>query len=320
MHIITVALLSFGITFFMIPALIPFLKRLKFGQSIRKEGPENHQKKTGTPVMGGIVFITVPVILYLIFGWEFVSDWKVLVVLVAFVGYGIIGLIDDLLVIVYKSNDGLKPRHKFLLQSLLAIFLISIAWARLSTEIFIPFTNIQIDLGIMYPIFAFLMFTATSNGVNLSDGLDGLCAGLCSIALFGFFLICYRIGYYEIAMLIGGVIASLLAYLYYNKAPAKIFMGDVGSLALGGLIAAIGLVTHHELMVAILGGVFVIEVLSVVLQVGSFKLRKGKRIFKMAPIHHHFELSGMSEGSVVYAFWFAGMIFLVLGLVWEFFI
>ena len=164
------------------------------------------------------------------------------------------------------------------------------------------------------------MFTATSNGTNLSDGLDGLCAGLSIIAFTGFAIISYKIGFYDVAMFIMAVIASLLAYLYYNRAPARLFMGDVGSLAVGGLLAGIGLVTHHELMVAILGFVFVVEVLSVVIQVGSYKLRKGKRVFRMAPLHHHFELGGMTEQSVVLMFWCFGFVFLVLGLAWEFFL
>lgn len=320
MFIVSISVASFLLTFFAIPRFITLMKELKFAQIVRAEGPSDHIRKTGTPIMGGVVFISIPVILYIIFGWQYLNNWYIIVVLVAYVGYGLIGLIDDLLVVLKRHNDGLKPIYKFLLQSILAVILISIAWLNLSTKVYIPFTIIQIELGPIYPLLAFIMFTATSNGVNLSDGLDGLCSGLSIIALLGFGIICYRIGYYDVTAFIAAVISSLLAYLYYNKSPAKIFMGDVGSLALGGLIAAVGLVTHHELMVAILGFVFVAEVVSVVLQVGSFKLRNGKRIFKMAPLHHHFELSGLSEQAVVYMFWFAGMICLIVGLGWEFFL
>jgi len=320
MRIITVGLLSFLITFFLIPKFIPFLKRLKFRQVVRDE-VQQHQVKTGTPVMGGIVFVAVPVIIYCFFGHEygFFNNWHVLVMLISYVGYALIGFIDDYIVVIKKHNDGLRPLYKFLLQSVLAIVLIYVAHLNLESTVYIPFTDIKIDLGIIYPIFAFIMFTATSNGTNLADGLDGLCSGLSIIAFTGFAIISYKIGFYDVAMFLVAVIASLLAYLYYNKSPAKIFMGDVGSLALGGLLAGVGLVTHHEFMVAILGFVFVVEVVSVVLQVASFKLRKGKRIFKMAPLHHHFELSGMSEQSVVLMFWCVGLICLGFGLFWEFF-
>lgn len=318
MYIIVTALSSFFITFFLIPALIPLLRRIKFGQAIRTDGPESHLKKQGTPVMGGIIFILVPIFVFFLTGNMFLGDWKIQVILLAFLGYGLIGFIDDYLVVVKKSNDGLRARDKFILQSILAIILIFISSSYLDPIVNIPFTSIQVNIGILYPMICFLMFTATSNGTNLSDGLDGLCAGLSIIALTGFTIICYRIGYYQIALFLVAVIASLLAYLYYNKAPARIFMGDVGSLSLGGLLAAVGLVTHHEFMVAILGFVFVIEILSVVIQILSVKLT-GKRVFKMAPLHHHFELSGMSETSVVFMFWMMGLISLLFGLMWEFF-
>jgi len=317
---ITVGILSFAISFLLIPLFIRFLKHLKFRQVVRDEVLQ-HQLKSGTPVMGGIIFVAVPVIVYCIFGFEygFMRNWHVLVMLVSYIGYALIGFLDDYLVVIKKQNDGLRPLYKFILQSVLAIILIVVAHLNLESTVYIPFTTIQVDLGVLYPIFAFIMFTATSNGTNLADGLDGLCSGLGIIAFTGFAIISYKIGYYDVAMFLVAVICSLLAYLYYNKAPARIFMGDVGSLAIGGLLAGVGLVTHHEFMVAILGFVFVVEVVSVVLQVGSFKLRKGKRIFKMAPLHHHFELSGMSEQSVVLMFWCAGLICLGLGLFWEFF-
>lgn len=319
MYILVTAVASFLITFFIIPVFIPFLRKIKFGQSIRNDGPESHLKKQGTPVMGGIIFIIVPIFVFVFAGNMFFDDWKIQVVLLSFVGYGLIGFIDDYLVVVKKNSDGLKAKHKFILQSILAVILILIASSHLDPIVNIPFTSIQINIGLLYPIICFFMFTATSNGTNLSDGLDGLCAGLSIIALTGFTIICYRIGYYQIALFLVAVIFSLLAYLYYNKAPARIFMGDVGSLSLGGLLAAVGLVTHHEFMVAILGFVFVIEVLSSVIQVVSFKLR-GKRVFKMAPLHHHFELSGMSETSIVFMFWMIGLIALIFGLMWEFFL
>ncbi len=322
MKLLIVAILSFTSSFIIIPLIIPLLKRLNFGQIIREDGVQSHiLRKSGTPILGGLVFVLVPVIIYLFFGNEygFLSNWHVVVMLVAYIGYGLIGLLDDVISLKKKQSEGLTVAGKFILQSILAIVLIYVAHLYLESKVFIPFTNIQLDLGILYPIFAFIMFTATSNGTNLSDGLDGLCAGLSIIAFSGFAVISYKIGFYDVAMFLVAVIASLLAYLYYNKTPAKIFMGDVGALALGGLLAGVGLVTHHELMVAILGFVFVIEVMSVVIQVGSYKLRKGKRVFRMAPLHHHFELGGMSEQAVVLMFWCVGLVCLVAGMFWEFF-
>jgi phospho-N-acetylmuramoyl-pentapeptide-transferase len=299
-----------------IPWLIPFLRQLKFGQSIRSDGPSSHLIKQGTPVMGGIVFILVPVLLFLLVGYDYLGFWETHVMLGAYLGYGLIGFWDDYLVVVRKNSDGLRPRYKFALQSLLAVVLIAYAMPNIIPVVHIPFTHIQVNIGFLYPLIAFVMFTATSNGTNLSDGLDGLCAGLSIIAFVSFTIVAFWLKYFEVALFLVGVIGALLGYLYYNKAPAKIFMGDVGSLALGGLLAAVGLVMHQEFMILIFGFVFVVEVLSVVLQVGSYKLRNGKRIFKMAPIHHHFELSGMDEQEVVRMFWAVGFLMMIIGLLW----
>ncbi|MFV0255763.1 MAG: phospho-N-acetylmuramoyl-pentapeptide-transferase, partial [Erysipelotrichaceae bacterium] len=227
MYIFITAAASFTLTFLLIPKFIPFLRKIKFGQAIRTEGPESHLKKQGTPVMGGIIFILVPLFVFAIMGNMFFDDWRIQTILISYVGFGLIGFIDDYLVVIKKSNNGLSAKCKFLLQSFLAIILITIAWQHLEPLVTIPFTSYEVNIGFLYPIICFVMFTATSNGVNLSDGLDGLCAGLCIIAFVGFTIICYRIGYYQVALFLVAVIFSLLAYLWYNKAPARIFMGDV---------------------------------------------------------------------------------------------
>ena len=242
------------------------------------------------------------------------ASFDFLVVVLAFVGYAIIGFIDDYLIVVKKKNDGLKAKHKFLMQSVLAI-VFYIVYQRLTNSlIIIPFTQIKIDLGWFYIVLVFFMFTGTTNGVNLADGLDGLCAGLSILAFIPYIYFCGRIGMNSVAILLCAVIGSLFGYLKFNIYPAKIFMGDAGALGLGGLLAAVAMVTKEEVALVLIGGVFVVEVLSVIIQIVSFQTR-GKRVFKMAPLHHHFELSGWPEIKVVRVFWAAGAICCILGLI-----
>jgi len=312
-------LLSFGIglglTLIMIPAAIPVLKKLKFGQSIRKEGPASHLVKEGTPNMGGIFFIAASLAAALIVepGAFFNIDFWVVVM--AYVGYGLIGFIDDFIIDIRHNNEGLKPRYKFLLQLILAILFYLIYKNVTNSYIIIPFFNKSFDLGWFYIVVVIIMFTGESNAVNLADGLDGLCAGLTIEALAPFIYFCFRIHEYDLAILLIGVIGSLFGYLRYNLHPAKIFMGDTGSLALGGLLAAIAMVTKEEIALILIGGVFLIEVLSVIIQITYFKLTHGKRFFKMAPIHHHFELSGYKETTVVWMFWGAGAVLSAIGFI-----
>ncbi|MBQ4253707.1 MAG: phospho-N-acetylmuramoyl-pentapeptide-transferase [Erysipelotrichaceae bacterium] len=296
------------------PAAIPLLYKLKFGQSIRQEGPQSHLKKAGTPVMGGIVFILTTIIASLIVSPKAVFNYDYLVVTMAFVGYGLIGLIDDLIVVVKKDNEGLKPKYKFLLQSILAVVFYLMYRKVTDSTIIIPFFNWQWDLGWFFVIFVFLMFTGTSNAVNLTDGLDGLCGGLMVFALIPYVYFCYRIGKMNLVYLQLALIGSLLGYLCYNHYPARIFMGDTSSLALGGILAALAMVTKEEVALILIGGVFVIETLSVIIQVGYFKLTHGKRFFRMAPIHHHFELGGMKETRIVWMFYVVGAALSLCGL------
>ncbi|MDD6467869.1 MAG: phospho-N-acetylmuramoyl-pentapeptide-transferase, partial [Erysipelotrichaceae bacterium] len=226
----------------------------------------------------------------------------------------LIGFIDDFIIVVKKDNEGLKPKYKLFLQSVLAVVFYLMYRNVAPSTILIPFFNITIDLGWFYFVLVFLMFTAETNAVNFSDGLDGLCAGLTSMALAPFVLFAVLEQQYELAMFLLALIGALFGYLKYNMYPAKIMMGDTGSLALGGALAASAMVLKQEIALVIIGGVFVVEMLSVVIQVGYFKISHGKRVFKMAPIHHHFELSGFKETQVVMMFWFAGFICSIIGI------
>lgn len=307
-------LLAFGaalvLTLVVMPVLIPFLHKIKFGQSIRKEGPKSHMAKTGTPTMGGIVFVLVPILVMLILDYKAFATPEMLIVVFAYLGYAFIGFLDDFLIVVKKNNDGLKPSVKFLLQSVLAVvFYICYTYVA-DTSIEIPVLHLSLNIGILYFFLVFIMFTAESNAVNLTDGLDGLCAGTSLIAIAPFIIFSLLKGQHDLAMFLLAVSGALLGYLRFNLHPAKIFMGDTGSLAIGGLLAATAMVLKQELLLIIIGGM---EVLSVIIQVTSFKLT-GKRVFRMSPLHHHFELGGMKETQVVLMFWCIALVFAALGL------
>lgn len=308
--------LSFGIsllaTLVVMPIFIPYLHKIKFSQTEREEGLASHQVKTGTPTMGGIVFVLIPVILTILFNPSILMDMKMMIVILAYVGYAAIGFVDDYIIVVQKNNKGLSARVKFLLQSFLAILFFFMYKSVGDTTLWIPILDEYIELGPLFFIVIFVMFTAESNAVNLTDGLDGLCAGTVCIALIPFIGFAFRAEETNLAFFLLAVLGALLGYLKFNVHPAKIFMGDTGSLALGGLLAATALVLKMEILLIVIGGLFVIETLSVSLQVLSFKSR-GKRIFKMAPIHHHFEMCGMSETRVVIMFYSIGIILAVLG-------
>lgn len=309
-------LLTLIIMLLIMPGLIDYLHKIKFGQTEREEGLASHKKKNGTPTMGGLAFIIVPTLVYVVcsFFTPFKLDLNTIVILLAFVGYGVVGFIDDYIIVVQKNNEGLKPAHKFLLQSILAVVFFYLYRTNSTTDIWIPIFDVTIDLSWFYFILVFLMFTAETNAVNLTDGLDGLCAGQMVIALVPFAIFAFIQALNNVACLICLVIFALLGYLKFNKHPAKIFMGDTGSLALGGFIAAVAMVLKQEVLLIIIGFVFVAEVCSVIIQVTYYK-KTHKRIFKMAPLHHHFEMCGWSEEKVVNRFRLVGVILAVLGLV-----
>lgn len=292
------------------PILIPLLRRLKFGQSIREEGPQSHMKKAGTPTMGGIFIILSFSIAAFIFANRNIELFLIMLVTL---GFGLIGFLDDFIKIVFKRNLGLTSRQKLLGQIVIAtIFYFFLMKTGISTVIDIPIIDISFDLGWLYFPFILIILVGASNGVNLTDGVDGLLAGVSIIAFGAYTLVAVSLSKYDVAIFTATVVGALLGFLVYNAHPAKVFMGDTGSLALGGAIAATAVLTKTEVLLVIIGGIYVIETLSVMIQVVSFKTR-GKRVFRMSPIHHHFELLGWSEWKVVTRFWFVGLIFAALG-------
>ena len=277
---------------------IPLLKKLKARQSIREEGPKSHRIKSGTPTMGGL-FMLLSAVLVVIFNK--MIDPSVLWLLFLTLGHGLLGFLDDFIKAEKKRNLGLTAKQKMLGQIILAVLF---CWGVVDTlhSIAIPFTHTDISIGLLYYPFVVLVIVGASNAVNLTDGLDGLASGCCVIAFSAYAMFCYMTGFNDLGYFIIILAGSCIGFLFFNYHPAKIFMGDTGSLALGGAIAGISVMTRTELLLIFLGLIFVLEALSVIIQVASFQLT-GKRVFKMSPLHHHFELSGWSEVHVVWAFW-----------------
>ncbi|BCU81915.1 phospho-N-acetylmuramoyl-pentapeptide-transferase [Polycladomyces abyssicola] len=331
MSLIKVLLVAFGMTIVLSPMVIPILRRLKFGQSIREEGPQGHLKKAGTPTMGGVIFLTSIVLTVIPFGQHWLKrlvNADVFFLIFATLGYGILGFLDDYIKVVMKRNLGLTARQKLLGQLFIGLVLF---WVLLEVRVFhpntigyifsvgIPGTDWIIHLNWLYlPLLLFIMI-ATSNAVNLTDGLDGLLAGTAVAAYTAYAVIGWVQSNLSVVLFSVAVIGALLGFLVFNAHPAKVFMGDTGSLALGGGLAALSVITKTELLLPIIGAVFVAEALSVILQVISFKWR-GRRIFRMSPLHHHFELCGWSEWKVVVVFWMAGWLFAVVGVYLEVFV
>ncbi|MBA7498404.1 Phospho-N-acetylmuramoyl-pentapeptide-transferase [subsurface metagenome] len=305
-------LVSFIISVIALPLFIKYLKKHNVGQKIRQEGPDLHQHKMGTPTMGGVIIILTLIIVVLLF---VPYNKYVLWSLVATVGFGFIGLIDDLIKYLKKRSLGLLTMQKLFLQIAFALLVAYCVQQNtdLGTEIYLPFLKNSIDLGIMFVPFVVLVMISSVNAVNLTDGLDGLAGGLIIIAMLSFALIAYIQNMGSMSLFSLVVAFTSLGFLVYNFFPAQIFLGDVGSLALGGALASVAIFTRTELFLLIIGGVFVIETLSVILQVASAKLR-GKIIFKMSPIHHHFELCGWKEPKIIIRFWIAGIILAIIGI------
>ena len=311
-QLISALLVALAVSLALGPIAIPMLRRLKFGQSIREEGPKSHQAKSGTPTMGGIMILIAITVASLIFVGGSREVWLALFITL---GHGVIGFIDDFIKVVLKRNLGLKARQKLLGKILMAVALvyISITYMGGDTNLWIPVLDQTIDCGIFYYILIFFVLVGTTNAVNLTDGLDGLASGTMAVAAIAYAIICLIFGQYELAVFCMTVVGGVLGFLKYNAHPAKVFMGDTGSLALGGALAAVAVLTKTELLLIIVGGVFVVEALSVIIQVASFKTT-GKRVFLMSPIHHHFELKGWSEKKVVTVFWLCGALLSVVAL------
>lgn len=311
-------IMGFLISALLSPVFIPFLRRLKFGQSIREEGPQSHMKKAGTPTMGGIMIVCSIVITTIAMTLKF-SEIGLEIYLLLFVtlGYGLLGFLDDYIKVVMKRNLGLTSKQKLVGQVIIAvIFYLFLLQLNLSQTLRIPGTDFELDLGWGYLVLIIFMLVGGSNAVNLTDGVDGLLSGTAAIAFGAFAILAWNQSQYDVAIFSVAVVGAVLGFLVFNAHPAKVFMGDTGSLALGGAIVAVSILTKLEILLVIIGGIFVIETLSVIIQVISFKTT-GKRVFKMSPIHHHYELSGWSEWRVVTTFWATGLLFAALGIYIE---
>ncbi|MDL2280429.1 phospho-N-acetylmuramoyl-pentapeptide-transferase [Selenomonadales bacterium OttesenSCG-928-I06] len=307
------AIASCIITIIIGPFLIKTLTKLKTGQNIRDDGPQTHLIKKGTPSMGGIIMLIAMTISTLIFA-ELTP--ALILVLIITLGHGLLGFLDDFIKIVLKRSMGLKAKEKFLGQVIMAIGLAYFAdkYLGLGTDLWIPFVENPIELGILYYVLIFFVLVGTTNAVNLTDGLDGLAAGTTLIAAGTYAIIASTFNAPSLSCFCAATAGACLGFLRFNSYPAKVFMGDTGSLALGAALATVAVLTKTEFLLLVVGGVYVLETLSVIIQVTSFKTT-GKRVFKMSPLHHHFELLGYSETKVVTIFWAAGLVFTAVALI-----
>ena len=301
---ISLLMVAFFLTVLMLPRLIKYLHELKFGQAIREEGPQSHMHKKGTPTMGGISFI-ISIVISLVIAMFLDSENMKYYFLFIYttISFSIIGYIDDMLIVVKKKNDGLAPRKKLMLQILFSvIFYVSVIFIYKDINyIHIPVFDYKLNISYLYLIFLVFWQTGFSNAVNLTDGLDGLATSVTIITTSTFALLAYKENNFPVLVFCLTIVGALLGFLLFNRNPAKIFMGDTGSLALGGILAAISVILHKEIVFLFIGLVYILETLSVIIQVAYFK-KTGKRIFKMSPLHHHFELSGYGEVKTVYIF------------------
>ncbi|MDR1971562.1 MAG: phospho-N-acetylmuramoyl-pentapeptide-transferase [Treponema sp.] len=312
------------------PRIIEALRKLKVGQAVRNDGPATHLVKTGTPTMGGVMIILF-ILISMLF-WQDFQNVKVALAIVTLVAFGLIGFLDDYLKVTRRNSEGLPAWAKLVGQFTVAIAVVVFLYINGGeeiTDLYLPFfKNPVADMGVLWIPFGVLLIVGESNAVNFSDGLDGLLAGLLILVFIALAILCYLTGRSDYSSYLGipyipdageltvfclAAVGACIGFLWFNAHPAEVFMGDVGSLSLGGVVAVISLMIKKEILVLIIGGVFVLEIASVVIQVASYKLRK-KRIFKMAPIHHHFELAGWAETKVVIRFWILGGLFAIIAL------
>ena len=301
MRILLPALLSFVIAVLIGPKVIDILRKLKAGQTEREEGLESHQKKTGTPTMGGVIFLLPVVVIGIFYG---ASHKEVIPVLILTIGFGIIGFIDDYIKVVRKHNLGLRAWQKILGQLVVTV-LFSVyveTFTDISLAMKVPFTSIVLDFGIFNIPILFFIALGTANGTNFTDGVDGLCASVTAVVAAFFAVAGMHYGATGAEVMSSAMVGALLGYLVYNVYPGKVMMGDTGSLAIGGFVTGIAYVMQMPIFIVIVGFIYAFEVISVILQVSYFKITHGKRIFRMAPIHHHFEKGGWSETRVVNVF------------------
>lgn len=297
---------------FLSPRFIAFIREREFGQHIREEGPEGHHSKAGTPTMGGIIIFTAVSIPFLILT-EY--DWLAVGVFGTAIACALIGFVDDYTKVVHKRSLGVRGRTKLLATVAISIglWLAATRGAGLQPTLRLRIVDAQIDLGFLYPVFIYLVVAGTTSGVNLTDGLDGLAAGCAAIVLLAFIGITFiTTGQQELSLLAACLVGACVGFLWFNSFPANIFMGDTGSLGLGGAIAGLAVMTKTEILLVILGGIFVIETLSVAIQVFAFQTFR-RRVFLMAPIHHHFELRGWSETKIILRFWIIASVCSAIG-------
>ncbi len=325
------ALTALIVTLIIAPPIIRWLKRISMTQQIREDGPQSHYSKSGTPTMGGIIILSA--VTFSMLMWGNFSNVYTGVVMISLLGFGLIGFYDDYLKAVKRNAKGMRARYKFGVQLLLAFVIAIFLYANpkdpYTTVLSVPFFKHWLfDLGLFYVPFSIFVIVGSSNAVNLTDGIDGLAIGLVAIASLAngalvylsghaqfakYLQVIYLPGIGELTVFCGALAGAALGFLWYNAYPAEVFMGDVGSLGIGGSLGTLAVITKHEIVLAIVGGIFVIETLSVVLQVASYKLT-GNRVFRMAPIHHHFELKGWPEPKVIIRFWIAGILLALLSL------
>jgi phospho-N-acetylmuramoyl-pentapeptide-transferase len=299
---------------FLSPRFITFLRHREFGQNIREEGPEGHQTKAGTPTMGGIIIFAAIAVPFLILSKR---DWQALGVFWASIACALLGFADDYTKIVKRRSLGLRARTKLVVTVAISLGLWWVATqkANIAPVVQIRFVDVSVDLGPFYPVFIYLVVAGTTTAVNFTDGLDGLAAGCAAIVLLAYIGITFiTTGQRDLTMLAACLVGACIGFLWFNSFPASIFMGDTGSLGLGGAIAGLAIMTQTEVLLILLGGIFVVEVLSVVIQVFSFQTFR-KRVFLMAPIHHHFELQGWSETKIILRFWIVAAACAAIGFV-----
>ncbi|MDR1444764.1 MAG: phospho-N-acetylmuramoyl-pentapeptide-transferase [Treponema sp.] len=324
------ALTTLLVTYVFGPVIIEALRKLKVGQPIRADGPATHLVKSGTPTMGGVMIIFS--VLFSMLLWQDLTNVKVILVAVAFAAFGCIGFLDDYLKVTKRNSEGLpawaKLAGQFAVATGVVVFLYFNGGEGI-TRLYLPFfKNPVVDMGFLWIPFGILLIVGESNAVNFSDGLDGLLAGLLILVFIALAILCYLSGRSDYSSYLGipyisdsgeltvfclAAVGACVGFLWFNAHPAEVIMGDVGSLSLGGIVATISLIIKKEILVLIIGGVFVLEIASVVIQVVSYKLRK-KRVFRMAPIHHHYELAGIAESKVVIRFWILGGLFAIVAL------